>query len=168
MPHSAKTEGLEPYRSKGWVLMVLDMEGDDYVKLRRFKVEDIDKILEIEGQAFPKTAFAREDFLNFANSLPQGFVVVQSGRDIAGYMIFDMDGHILSMAVKPQFRRKGFGTAMFMHALKCTDKGLQLEVRSKNVGAISFYSKLGMRIAGRALNYYGDDDALVMVLNRNS
>ena len=144
---------------------MLNMEENGSFKLRTFNVEDIDKILDIEAQAFPKTGYPREDFLNFAKNLPESFVVIENDRDIAGYIIFDMNGHILSMAVNPQYRKKGLGTALFKHALQCVGKRLRLEVRSKNIGAISFYRKLGMRISGKIPNYYADDDALVMVLS---
>ena len=148
------------------MLTLSDIKGNNKAKIRKFKLEDINRILEIEGQAFPKTAFSREAFLDCADRLSDSFIVVEVGEDIAGYMIFDMGGHILSMAVKSRFRRMGIGTVMFMHALKCANKRLQLEVRSKNVGAISFYKRLGMRIAGKITDYYGTDDALVMVLNQ--
>jgi len=141
------------------------MEEDGSFKLRTFNQEDIDKILDIEEQSFPKTAYPKEDFLNFAEDLPDGFVVIEKGGDIAGYIIFAMNGHILSMAVKPQYRRKRLGTALFKHALQRLGRRLQLEVRSKNRGAISFYGKLGMRIVDKIPNYYADDDALVMVLD---
>jgi ribosomal-protein-alanine N-acetyltransferase len=149
---------------------VLDAEGNenDDIKIRKCKIQDIDRILEIEEQAFPKTAFRREDFLSFANNLPDSFVVITIGNEIAGYIIFDMDGHILSMAVKPSFRRKGLGTALFMYALKCANIRLQLEVRSKNSGAITFYKALGMTVAGKLPNYYKDDDALIMVFSKRN
>ncbi len=141
------------------------MEEDGSFKLRTFNQEDIDKILDIEEQSFPKTAYPKEDLLNFAEDLPDGFVVIEKGGNIAGYIIFAMNGHILSMAVKPQYRRKRLGTALFKHALQRLGRRLQLEVRFKNRGAISFYRRLGMRIVGKIPNYYADDDALVMVLN---
>jgi ribosomal-protein-alanine N-acetyltransferase len=141
------------------------MEEEGSFKLRTFNQEDIDKILDIEEQSFPKTAYPKEDLLNFAEDLPDGFVVIEKGGDIAGYIIFAMNGHILSMAVKPQYRRKRLGTALFKHALQRLGRTLQLEVRSKNRGAILFYTKLGMRILGKIPGYYADDDALVMVLN---
>jgi ribosomal-protein-alanine N-acetyltransferase len=141
------------------------MEENGSFNLRTFNAEDIDRILDIEEQSFPKTAYPKEDLLNFAEDLPDGFIVIENGRDIAGYIIFDMNGHVLSMAVKPLYRRKRLGTALFKHALERLGKRLQLEVRSKNNGAISFYKKMGMRIVGRIPNYYADDDALVMVLN---
>ena len=135
-------------------------------KIRRFKLEDINKILEIEEQAFPKSAYSRETFLVYANSFPDSFIVIETGADIVGYIIFDTSGHIHSTAVKPPYRRKGFGKMLFTHALECTKKRLWLEVRSKNSGAIRFYKGLGMRIIRRIPYYYGTDDALVMVLSQ--
>lgn len=132
-------------------------------KIRRFKVEDIGQILEIEEQAFPKTGYSKKILLSYANSLPDGFVVIETGTEIAGYIIFDMSGHIHSTAVKPAYRRKGFGKMLFTHAVKCTKKRLWLEVRSKNSGAIEFYERLGMKITRRVPDYYGSDDALIMV-----
>ena len=135
-------------------------------RIRKFKIEDIDEILEIEAQAFPKTAYSKEVFLNYAKNFPDSFVIVETGKDIVGYIIFDMDGHIHSTAVKPTYRRRGFGKMLFMHALKYAKTRLWLEVRSKNSAAIKFYERLGMRTVGRIPNYYETDDALIMVLSQ--
>lgn len=134
-------------------------------KIRRFKLEDLNKILEIEENSFPKTAYPKETFLYYAKNFPDYFVVIETCDDIVGYIIFDTDGHIHSTAVKPIHRRKGFGRMLFMHALKSVKKRLWLEVRSKNSGAIAFYKRLGMKISGKVTNYYGNDDALIMVFS---
>jgi len=55
---------------------------------------------------------------------------------------------------------------LFMYAIQSVQKRLWLEVRSKNSGAIAFYKRLGMKITGRISNYYGDDDALIMVMSQ--
>lgn len=104
--------------------------------------------------------------MNYANCLPNGFIVVEIDEDIAGYMIFDLSGHVHSAAVKPPYRRKSFGTMMFMHACDRVKKGLWLEVRSRNTGARKFYEKLGMKTVDKIPTYYGDDDAVVMVLEK--
>ena len=137
------------------------------VKTRKFKAEDINKILEIEKQAFPKTIFSKVTFLNYADSLPDTFIIVESGKDIVGYIIFDLTGHIHSTTIKQSYRRKGFGKMLFMHALRCAKKGLWLEVRSRNHGAIEFYKRLGMKIVGEIPNYYRNDDALIMRLGNS-
>ena len=135
-------------------------------RIRKFKIEDINKILEIEEQAFPKTAYSKGTFLSYANSFPDNFIVIETGKDIVGYIIFDISGHIHSTAVKSTYRRKGFGKMLFMHASKCAKKRLWLEVRSKNSGAIKFYKRLGMKIIGKIPDYYMSDDALIMALSQ--
>jgi len=133
--------------------------------LRKFRLEDIHKVLEIEKDAFPKTAYPKEIFLYYARRSPDSFVIIETANDIAGYIIFDMDGHIHSMAVKPVYRKKGFGRRLFMHASASAKRNLWLEVRSKNSGAIAFYERMGMRIIGKVANYYGNDDALIMAVS---
>lgn len=140
------------------------MAEQHLAKTRKFKAEDINKILEIEAQASPKSICSKATFLSYAVILPDTFIVVESGEEIVGYIIFDLTGHIHSMAVKQSCRRRGFGKMLFMHALRQTDKGLWLEVRSRNHGAIAFYKRLGMEIVGKIPYYYGDDDALMMRL----
>jgi ribosomal-protein-alanine N-acetyltransferase len=132
--------------------------------IRKFRSEDIHRILEIEGEAFPKTAYPKETLLYYAKRLPDHFMILESGNDMAGYIIFDQDGHIHSTAVKLIHRRKGFGKMLFLHALESSKKRLWLEVRSKNRGAIAFYKSMGMKIAEKVANYYGEDDALIMVM----
>lgn len=142
------------------------MDKKPFATIRKFKTEDINKILKIEEQAFPKTAYPKETFLNYGNSLPDTFIVIEKRDDIVGYIIFDRGGHIHSTAVKRTYRMKGFGRMLFMHAVKYARKRLWLEVRSKNSGAITFYKKLGMKITGKIPNYYGSDDALIMVMSQ--
>ncbi|HDH88456.1 MAG: GNAT family N-acetyltransferase [Deltaproteobacteria bacterium] len=141
------------------------MDKKSFATIRKFKTEDINKILEIEEQAFPKTAYSKQTFLNYGTSLPDTFIVMETGDDIVGYIIFDRGGHIHSTAVKRTYRMKGFGRILFMHAVKCVGEKLWLEVRSKNSGAIAFYKKLGMKITGKIPNYYGKDDALIMEIS---
>ena len=136
-------------------------------KTRKFKAEDINKILEIEEQASPKTICSKVTFLNYADIFPDTFIIVESGKDIVGYIIFDLTGHIHSTAVKQSYRRRGFGKMLFMHSLRRANKGLWLEVRSRNRGAIEFYKRLGMKIVGKIPNYYEDDDALIMRLGNS-
>ncbi len=139
------------------------MAEKDLAKIRRFKTEDINDIVEIEEEAFPKTAYSRKTILSYARSLPDNFMVIETDTGIVGYMIFDISGHIHSTAVKPTYRRKGFGKMLFMHALRCAKSRLWLEVRSRNTQSVRFYKGLGMKIVGKIPNYYGSDDALIMV-----
>lgn len=144
------------------------MDQKPPLTLRKFKTEDIAKVLRIEAEAFPKTAYSKSTFRSYAKSLPDGFVVLEVGTDVAGYIIFDTAGHIHSTAVKPLYRRRGFATMLFKHAVTATQRRLWLEVRSTNQAAIGFYLKMGMQAVGRIPNYYGNDDALIMVLDEET
>jgi ribosomal-protein-alanine acetyltransferase len=136
--------------------------------IRKFKTDDITSILEIEKEAFPKTAYSKETFLNFHISCPDTFTVIETGNDMIGYIMFDKGGHIYSTAVKPTYRMMGFGRMLIIHAAQYIQKKLWLEVRSKNTGAIAFYKSMGMKITGKIPHYYQSDDALIMVMNGNT
>jgi ribosomal protein S18 acetylase RimI-like enzyme len=132
------------------------------ISIRRFKDDDIGHVLEIEKDAFPKSAYSKEVLLTYARMLPDTFKVAELGHEIAGYIIYESSGHVLSMAVKTASRKKGLGTALLMHARERAEGRVWLEVRSKNLSAIAFYRQAGMAITGRVTSYYGDDDALIM------
>jgi len=92
---------------------------------------------------------------------------------IIGYicvnLIFD-DGHILNLAVHPDFRRQGLATRLMEEILNASgEKGCRvfyLEVRGSNTEARTFYERLGFKIAGVRKNYYVSpvEDASLMVL----
>jgi ribosomal-protein-alanine N-acetyltransferase len=133
--------------------------------IRAFRTEDIHDIMEIEMQAFPKSAYPTELLREYAKKYPSGFIVLETGAEVVGYLIYDeRQGHVLSMAVKPSHRRRGIGRALFMHARGHVKGKLWLEVRSQNREAVHFYRSMGMRIRGRVSGYYETDDALIMVL----
>jgi ribosomal-protein-alanine N-acetyltransferase len=141
--------------------------SEEAPRIRRFRPEDIQQILEVESQAFPKTPYSRAVFLDLARVFPQGFLVLEADAQIAGYLVFNpQDGHILSMAMKSACRRQGFAAMLFRHALKRARKGLWIEVRTRNNPAIAFYKKMGMETVGKAPGYYSDDDALIMEIGR--
>ena len=68
------------------------------------------------------------------------------------------EGHIMNVAVKPDFQGRGIGEAMLRLMMSYT--GLEyytLEVRVSNKPAISLYKRLGFITAGRRPNYYIDE-----------
>jgi ribosomal-protein-alanine N-acetyltransferase len=131
--------------------------------IREFRIDDLGRILEIEGKAFPKSAYPADLFMHYARKCAEGFFVVEHGKEVVGYILFDRGGHIHSMAVVPEQRRRGFGRMLFEHAGQGSERRLWLEVRSRNGPAIEFYKKMGMAVVGKIADYYETDDALVMI-----
>jgi ribosomal-protein-alanine N-acetyltransferase len=75
--------------------------------------------------------------------------------------------HITTIAVKPEYRRRGHARALIAATLAAYPNAshVHLEVRPTNVEAIALYESLGFRETGRRPRYYGDEDALLMTRN---
>ncbi|RLG38911.1 MAG: ribosomal-protein-alanine N-acetyltransferase [Candidatus Alkanophagales archaeon] len=134
--------------------------------IRRFRREDLPRILEIERDAFPKSAYSRYTFLYYAKTIPDNFLVYEDDEsgEVQGYVLFDDDGHIISIAVAREHRRRGIGTSLVRAVLRSSGGRAFVEVRESNIGAQRFYEKLGFRRVGRAPGYYEDEDAILMEL----
>jgi len=137
--------------------------------IRPFSFSDLDSILQIEKQSFPKSPYDWTIFLNLYTLYPKTFLVYahtnydQKEVEIWGYIIFSQDGHIISIAVHPRHRRKGVGKELLQRAMKIPYlKKVWAEVRRSNLGAQAFYSKMGFQITGAVPNYYGNEDALII------
>ena len=139
--------------------------------IRPFSAFDLDHILEIERQAFPKSPYDWATFINLHCLYPETFWVdvettLNQGEDlIRGYIIFSEDGHIISIAVHPLWRRKEIGKKLLERVIKYPRmKKVWAEVRKSNKGAQAFYLRMGFRVVGRIPGYYGDEDALLVRL----
>jgi len=139
--------------------------------LRRCKKEDLDQVLQIERICF-KHPYDYLTFLYFLMREPDGFYVAEENGRIIGYVISSVRGSkgtIISIAVIPEFRRKGIGSKLMRESLNFLSKRVnhvELQVKTNNIEAISFYKKLGFEEIGLVPNYYPDgQDALVMSKN---
>jgi [ribosomal protein S18]-alanine N-acetyltransferase len=137
--------------------------------IRPFSLADLEFILQIENHSFPKSPYDGATLLNLHSLYPETFLVYvgtshgQTGEKILGYIVFTQDGHILSIAVRPPYRRNGIGRELLQRAMKaCPPKKVWAEVRRSNRGAQAFYSKMGFQTIGTVPNYYGNEDALII------
>lgn len=131
--------------------------------IRKVQPVDFEELLKIEAEAFPKSQYDLGQFWNLHQTYPNTFLVDVTEL-INGYIVFSLEGHLISMAVRFDRRRKGIATRLVQEASAyCGDKPLLLEVRVSNVGAQEFYLALGFNFIGRAKGYYHDgEDALLM------
>jgi ribosomal-protein-alanine N-acetyltransferase len=150
------------------------------VKFRLMKEEDLQQIAELERESF--TDPYPIDFLRLLYRLsPDLFIVaeekIKTRLEIFGYtvaQIYELGqaqvGHILSIAIKKEKRRKGYGSQLvqdLIHRLKTRKcRHVLLEVRVSNRVAIAMYRKLGFHDMDIIQSYYADgEDAVVMVRN---
>ena len=137
--------------------------------IREFRRQDIKRVLEIENASF-KDPYPRNILLDIYN-IGAGFLVAQQDNMVVGYIIFwirfEEEGHIISIAVDPQYRRKGVGSRLLELALEIFKRysinTIKLEVRVGNQGAIKFYMDNGFNKKGILNHYYEDfEDAVLM------
>lgn len=139
--------------------------------IRNFKREDMDSILIIENKSFPeKQRYSRKVFERLYRENPGLFLVADLCGKIIGYIIashIEDFGHIVSIAVHPDYRNRGYGSKL-LEAVeeRLLSKGVKLitlEVNVSNNTAINLYKKHGYEPVKLLKNYYGDEDALLMI-----
>jgi len=140
--------------------------------IRPIALTDLDHLLEIEEQSFPKSPYSLTTFVHLFWLYPETFwaYVDQSAdrrkEQICAYLIFSREGHLISLAVHPNYRRRGLGESLLRKAMETLPaKRMRAEVRRSNQVARAFYQKLGFQIAGVLSNYYGNEDALIVEIH---
>jgi len=148
--------------------------------LRGFGPGDLDAVMNINRVCLPEN-YAPYFFLDTFNTLPEGFIVAQVQGQVVGYIMcrlehgfsdlrklrFARKGHIVSVAVMPEYRTMGMGYSLVQQALSAllvhhVDE-CYLEVRVSNYPAINLYKKLGFQVTRTIPRYYFDaSDAYVM------
>ncbi len=135
------------------------------------RAADVSEVVELERMSFT-APWSEAAFLGEILKLYSLIKVAALGGKIIGYICVEhiMDeGHILNLAVHPDFRRRSIGTKLLeevMDELKKNDcRYLYLEVRVSNLGARKFYERSGFRVVNIRRNYYTspiEDAALMM------
>ncbi len=143
-------------------------ESETDFAIRKCRVEDLDKILEIERTSFPDP-YDRSIFNHFLTIGPEGFLVAERYGRIIGYVIFTIQrnyGVIVSIAVSPDERRRGIGSKLMESALNelmRKVKTVELQVSVKNREAIEFYRKYSFQQREIWRAYYPNgEDAILM------
>ena len=164
--------------------VILKQMGDCI--LRRCELSDIIPVIEINLRTLPEH-YSDYFYESLLEELPEAFIVAEISGKIVGYIMckiehgfsnfkklgFVKKGHIVSIAVIDEHRRKGFGSILVDEAVKGvkTIQGaeLYLEVRCSNNDAVKLYEKLGFSIIQRLKTYYRDgEDAYVMAIDFTS
>jgi ribosomal-protein-alanine N-acetyltransferase len=141
------------------------------LRIEPMQVEDLPDVHAIEAASFdapwPPEAY-RNDLET--NRLAQ-YLVARVNDEVAafgGMWLMVDEGHIITFAVHPAWRRQKIGGCLLLAFLGLAgDRGAHeatLEVRLSNVPARRLYEKYGFRPVGLRPRYYSDngEDALIM------
>lgn len=124
---------------------------------------------QLEKVCFPLDSWPLFDIiaaLSFPNMVRLKAIV---GNQLIGFILGDIRppndlAWIASIAVHPDFRNQGIGTALLQRCeAQLKTQRVRLSVRISNETAIHLYKHLGYKVVGNWPNYYkGGEDALVM------
>lgn len=142
------------------------------LKIRKLEESDLSEVLEIAKQSF-SIPWSLNSFKNELSNPHSILKVAELNGKIAGYIVVRKildEAELLSIAVKPELRRKGIATALIedvLDEIKNSVKSCFLEVRVSNTQAISFYEKKGFKKIGLRRKYYlfPEEDAIIMKLD---
>lgn len=137
--------------------------------LRRMEARDLPAVMEIDAMSLPRPWSA--GIWRGELESPYGlYLVIEDQGEISGHIgVRHVLGelHITTIAVRPEYRRRGHARALIGAALAAYPHAshMHLEVRPTNAAAITLYESLGFSQTGRRRRYYGDEDALLMTLD---
>lgn len=150
--------------------------------IREFRPADLSDVVSINRTCLPEN-YAPSFFLEHHYENPRIFLVAEADGKVVGYAMCRMEfglsnfkkmfarkGHVISLAVLENYRRRGVGYALMQEAIKnMAESGaseVYLEVRVSNAQAISLYKKLGFTTVRVISGYYADgEDAYLMAVN---
>jgi len=156
---------------------------DPSYNIRKFDPKDLYQVISINQRCLPEN-YSEFFFMNLYKNFPETFIVAEKDGTIVGYIMCRIEsglssigftplslsrkGHIISIAVLPEHRGKGLGSALIEKALEAmakfyNAKSCYLEVRVSNEPAISLYKKAGFEVQKTIRGYYADgENAYIM------
>jgi [ribosomal protein S18]-alanine N-acetyltransferase len=148
--------------------------------LRPFRPEDLSAVIEINRVCLPEN-YSPYFFMEVYKSCPEAFIVAEVNRQVVGYIMCRLEfgfsdvrrfrmvrkGHVVSVAVMPDYRRHGIGNQLVVTSLKALElHGAEecfLEVRTANEEAVGLYKQMGFETVRTVSHYYHDGaDAYLM------
>jgi len=140
------------------------------ISVRNIKTTDLPQIYALEQTSF-KQPYSSSYICTLAVLNAETFLVAESGRKIAGYAIATIEGeagHIISIAVHPEYRNRKIGTELMLKLIEKLKllgvSTIRLEVQRSNIAAQEMYKKLGFKSTHTLKNYYADgEDGIVMI-----
>lgn len=163
--------------------IILRQFGD--CNIRRAEPSDLIPVMEINLKTLPEH-YSDYFYESLLAEIPEAFIIAEIGEKHVGYIMckteygfsnfkklgFVKKGHVVSIAVLDEYRKKGIGKALVeesVHGVKLKNcDEFYLEVRCSNNDAVRLYEKLGFMIRQQLNAYYRDgEDAYLMAIELN-
>jgi ribosomal-protein-alanine N-acetyltransferase len=140
------------------------------VHIRWMIRRDMPEVLAIENRSF-EFPWSDEDFIRCLRQRNCIGMVAEYDERVVGFMIYELHKnrlHVMNFAVRPEFRRRGVGTAMMRKLIgKLSEQRrnrILLEIRETNLDAQLFFRECDFRAISVLREFYEDspEDAYLM------
>jgi len=162
---------------------VLGKVGD--YGIRQCEGEDVPSVIDINSRTLPEH-YSDYFYHEILAEFPETFLVAELEDKVVGYIMCRIEygfsqikrlglarkGHVVSVAVLEEHRKKGLATKLMQMAQdemqKKSATEVYLEVRVSNQSAVKLYEELGYEVTGRLEAYYRDGEPAYVMAARLS
>jgi [ribosomal protein S18]-alanine N-acetyltransferase len=142
--------------------------------IRPLTVTQIAEVVKLNARCFKSGENYSKGTFNFLLTQPQtlAYRVVTPTEKMVGFIVVtvgeDRIGHLATIGVSPEHRRRGIAEKMLFHTENSLKKRqismISLEVRVSNITAQSLYRELGYFVTQRKDEYYTNgEDGFMMI-----
>lgn len=138
--------------------------------IRKAQANDIFSIEKIENLVLNHSLGLNFLLSEIENSELSHYFVYETNKEIIGYIgsrIYDDVLEVFNFVVKKDYQNQGIGQKLFDYLIEYSKnynvKSVTLEVRKSNKQAIRFYLKNDFYKSHIRKNYYGNEDAIVLI-----
>lgn len=138
--------------------------------VRRFQPKDTFPVIHLASNVLTEP-YDPTLFNYLYENAPWGFWVCEYQQKIIGFIVgvryYENSGRILMIGIQPVFRKKGIAKSLLKQLLKEFQKQfittVELEVKTTNQSAITFYEKNDFKIVDQLKEFYQNgEDAYLM------
>jgi ribosomal-protein-alanine acetyltransferase len=144
------------------------------IAVQRTSVTDLETLYMIEQRCFANEAWSKKRIATFLKASGTVSLAIKIHGEIVGFIIGLVNrydemkiGHIVTIDVLPNYRRKGAGitllTSVEREFKKVGVKVSYLEVREDNLAGVKLYRKAGYVEVRRLENYYSQGGHGIML-----
>ncbi len=134
-------------------------------KILPLSVNNVSKVAEIDDMCFDSEKWSENLFREEIGDESKYYAVFYCEENVVGFGSYSQildEGHILNIAVLPEYRRRGIASKILSDLIRDgKSKGINaftLEVRMGNAPARTLYERFGFKLAGVRKKFYPDKE----------
>ena len=160
-----------------------NLKNHHQIQIRRCQLNDLEQVIEINERELPED-YPYFFYKSILDNFPESFLVaIDKDNKIIAYIMWRVEklpsidslryvnkGHLVSIAVSEDFRRKGIAEGLLSTSMANIKKykvhEYVLEVRVSNYSAIKLYEKFDFKVESVKKNYYRDGESAYYMVKK--